>query len=94
MEQTEADAPQDAAAVEAAGQGAAATPESAEASFQVAGDASADELAALTVVLAALGGGESPEPPSRAGGWGGAGTGVRRVPAAGPGAWRASALPR
>ncbi|QRO87911.1 acyl-CoA carboxylase epsilon subunit [Kytococcus sedentarius] len=65
-----------------------------EVAFGVRGPASAEELAALTVVLAALGGGDAPEPRPRVGGWGGAGTGVRRTPASGPGAWQASALPR
>ena len=64
-----------------------------EAAFVVRGDATPDELAALTVVLSALGGGEATTP-APVGGWGGAGTGVRRTPASGPGAWRASALPR
>ncbi|WP_374927792.1 acyl-CoA carboxylase epsilon subunit [Kytococcus sedentarius] len=64
-----------------------------EAAFAVRGDATPDELAALTLVLCALGGGETTTA-APVGGWGGAGTGVRRTPASGPGAWRASALPR
>lgn len=82
-----------ASGVESAGPDAAQEPPG-EAAFAVRGAATPEELAALTVVVSALGGGEAPEPRPRVGGWGGAGTGVRRTPASGPGAWRASALPR
>ena len=81
------------AGVESAGPDAAQEPPG-EAAFAVRGAATPEELAALTVALSALGGGDAPEPRPRVGGWGGAGTGVRRTPASGPGAWQASALPR
>ena len=81
-----------ASGVESAGPDAAQEPPG-EAAFAVRGAATPEELAALTVVLSALGGGEATTP-APVGGWGGAGTGVRRTPASGLGAWRASALPR
>ncbi|WP_144043072.1 acyl-CoA carboxylase subunit epsilon [Kytococcus schroeteri] len=56
-------------------------------------DASAEEVAALTVVFSALGGGEAPAV-ERTNRWGVPGSGVRGAVVAGPGAWRASGLPR
>jgi hypothetical protein len=58
----------------------------------VRGQPSAEELAALVVVLAASGGGAPAAPPPRSL-WASGGR-VRTAPAPGPGAWRASALPR
>lgn len=60
-------------------------------SFEVVGDASAEEMAVLTVVLAALGGGESDAAAAPSvGRWGAPGSGARQALHAGPGAWRAS----
>jgi hypothetical protein len=71
------------------------TPEERRALFRVvSGDPTPEELAALTVVLAAAGsgGGEpAPKPRSR---WGAPAAGIRKPLEVGPGAWRASALPR
>ncbi|SDG57209.1 acyl-CoA carboxylase subunit epsilon [Pseudonocardia oroxyli] len=71
------------------------TPEERRALFRVvSGDPTPEELAALTVVLAAAasGGGEpAPKPRSL---WGHPSAGVRRPLEVGPGAWRASVLPR
>ncbi|MGH3445408.1 MAG: acyl-CoA carboxylase subunit epsilon [Nocardioidaceae bacterium] len=58
--------------------------------FVVDGDASAEEVAALTAVLTAMAASAAPRgqpPPSQ---W----ASPARLLAAGPGAWRASALPR
>ncbi|WP_462418077.1 acyl-CoA carboxylase subunit epsilon [Kytococcus sp. Marseille-QA3725] len=61
----------------------------------VPGGASAEELAALTVVFTALGsGGSEGSGRPATGRWGAPGTGARRTPQPGPGAWRASGLPR
>ncbi len=64
--------------------------------FLVRGDASAEEVAALTVVLqglaAAAAARESPRRTRPE--WSAPARGVRRPLSSGPGAWRASALPR
>ncbi|MCF7553271.1 acyl-CoA carboxylase subunit epsilon [Pseudonocardia sp. WMMC193] len=71
------------------------TPEERRALFRVvSGDPSPEELAALTVVLAAAtSGGEDPAPTPHSL-WGHPAAGVRRPLTVGPGAWRAQALPR
>lgn len=60
----------------------------------VSGDASPEEIAAIVAVLTASTGGHDDEPPSQRSLW----TDSARVPGSritpGPGAWRASALPR
>ncbi len=58
----------------------------------VRGDASPEELAALTALLAAAGSGDSSPPaPSRVrGGWSDPASGVRRTWRQGPGGWRAA----
>ena len=57
-------------------------------------DATPEEVAALVAVFAALGsgGGEAPKRPRPA--WSTPARGVRRTHRHGPGAWRASGLPR
>ena len=57
-------------------------------------DATPEEVAALVAVFSALGsgGGEAPERPRPT--WSNPARGVRRTHRHGPGAWRASALPR
>jgi hypothetical protein len=62
----------------------------------VRGDATPEELAALLAVLSAAGGGDddpdtTPRPRSR---WASRESALRRPLAPGPGAWRASGLPR
>jgi hypothetical protein len=62
----------------------------------VRGDASPEEVAALVAVLSAAGGGDddpdtTPRPRSR---WASRESALRRPLAPGPGAWRASGLPR
>jgi len=71
------------------------TPEERRALFRVvSGDPSPEELAALTVVLAAAAsGGDQPAPAPRSL-WGHPAAGIRRPLTVGPGAWRAHALPR
>lgn len=69
---------------------------SAPADFQVLGDATPDEVAAITAVLQSVAfspSGIKPEPVKRAvtSTWARRGDLVTRAPAAGPGAWRASA---
>ena len=59
----------------------------------VRGDPSAEEVAALVAVLASLGGGEPPAPRARPE-WAAAYRQARAPLGPGPGAWRASALPR
>jgi hypothetical protein len=59
----------------------------------VKGDPSADELAALVAVVASLGG-PAPAPPRRTPEWNAARRLQRVVHRPGPGAWRASSLPR
>ncbi len=56
-------------------------------------DATAEEVAAVVAVLSALGGGAAPAP-RRTPAWSAPARGVRRPLLHGPGAWRASALPR
>jgi hypothetical protein len=57
----------------------------------VRGEPTPDELAAVTVVLTALSR-RDPEPvAASAGGWSDLSLRIRRIPAAGPGAWRNSA---
>ncbi|MDL5160280.1 acyl-CoA carboxylase subunit epsilon [Actinomycetospora termitidis] len=61
----------------------------------VRGDPSPEEVAALTVVLAAAsGGGGEPEDTGPRSVWNERESLVRRPLSPGPGAWRASALPR
>ncbi|MDO5740857.1 MAG: acyl-CoA carboxylase subunit epsilon [Ornithinimicrobium sp.] len=61
----------------------------------VRGNPSAAQLAALTVVLSAAGGGEvSGDGPRRRTLWTAKSRYARPRPAVGPGGWRASALPR
>ncbi|SNC71422.1 Acyl-CoA carboxylase epsilon subunit [Kytococcus aerolatus] len=77
--------------------GGATTPEdpAGEALVSVRGAASAEELAALTAVFTAVGGGGGSAPAvAPAGRWGDPAASARRTPQAGPGAWRASGLPR
>ncbi|GAA4540430.1 acyl-CoA carboxylase subunit epsilon [Pseudonocardia xishanensis] len=71
------------------------TPEERRALFRVvSGDPTPEELAALTVVLAAAAsGGEDPAPQPRSL-WGHPAAGIRKPLQVGPGAWRAHALPR
>jgi hypothetical protein len=59
----------------------------------VRGEASDEELAALMAVLSAASAGEEPAPPARRSEWGSRERSLRRSPAPGPGAWRASAWP-
>ncbi|MQA14007.1 MAG: acyl-CoA carboxylase subunit epsilon [Pseudonocardiaceae bacterium] len=60
----------------------------------VRGDPSDDELAALTAVLAATASQPAPEPPRPRSAWGDPARRLRTPLHPGPGAWRASALPR
>jgi hypothetical protein len=60
----------------------------------VRGDASPEELAALLAVLSAAGGGEEEAVAPRRSEWVSRERGLRRAPAPGRGAWRASAWPR
>ena len=57
------------------------------------GNPSPEQLAALTVVLSAVSGGEPAAPPRRTL-WTARSRFARPRPAVGPGGWRASALPR
>ncbi|TDV36870.1 acyl-CoA carboxylase subunit epsilon [Actinophytocola oryzae] len=59
----------------------------------VRGDPSDEELAALVAVVTTLGAGEEP-PPERPSAWSDRRVQVREPLAHGPGAWRASGLPR
>jgi hypothetical protein len=59
----------------------------------VTGDPSPEELAALVAVLASLGGTDAP-PPRRTPVWNAPRRLVRATHRHGPGAWRASSLPR
>jgi hypothetical protein len=62
----------------------------------IRGDASAEEIAALTAVLAAVSGraAAGPEPrPGRVSGWASRAAMLRRPLSHGPGAWRASGRP-
>lgn len=62
--------------------------------FLVRGDATPEEIAALTVVLQSVAAGSAAPPaPRPRPQWSAPHRAVRRAPAAGPGAWRASALP-
>nr|WP_218849176.1 acyl-CoA carboxylase epsilon subunit [Nocardioides perillae] len=56
-------------------------------------DATPEEVAAIVAVVAALGGGEAPAP-RRTPEWSRPARGLRQPLTPGPGAWRASALPR
>ena len=60
----------------------------------VGADATPEEIAALVAVFSALGqaGQDAPKPPRPA--WSNPARGVRRTHRTGPGAWRASGLPR
>ena len=59
----------------------------------IRGDASAEEIAALVAVLSSLGGAEEPAPRPRPE-WSAPWRRARAPLTAGPGAWRASGLPR
>ncbi|HYJ66084.1 MAG TPA: acyl-CoA carboxylase subunit epsilon [Nocardioidaceae bacterium] len=59
----------------------------------VKGDPTPEELAALVAVIAASRGADA-EPPRRRPVWGHPASAMRREHRAGPGAWRASSLPR
>ena len=61
----------------------------------IRGDASAEEIAALTAVLAAMSGrsAAAPRQPAPAGGWASRAAMLRKPLAHGPGAWRASGRP-
>ncbi|WP_375496764.1 acyl-CoA carboxylase subunit epsilon [uncultured Jatrophihabitans sp.] len=56
----------------------------------VRGDASPEDVAVLTALLAATGGGDEPEPPVLRGGWRDPARQHRRQLHPGPGAWRSS----
>jgi Acyl-CoA carboxylase epsilon subunit len=60
----------------------------------VKGEPTAEELAALVAVVAARRAGGQAPPPRRRPVWGHPAAAVRREHRAGPGAWRASGLPR
>ncbi|GAA4712229.1 acyl-CoA carboxylase subunit epsilon [Pseudonocardia yuanmonensis] len=71
------------------------TPEERRALFRVVkGDPTPEELAALTLVLAAAASGGDEPPPKARDLWSTPADRVRRPLEVGPGAWRASALPR
>ncbi|MCE0766668.1 acyl-CoA carboxylase subunit epsilon [Pseudonocardia kujensis] len=71
------------------------TPEERRALFRVVkGDPTPEELAALTVVLAAAASGGGAAPPKPRDLWSNPADRVRRPLEVGPGAWRASVLPR
>ncbi|WP_433504126.1 acyl-CoA carboxylase subunit epsilon [Pseudonocardia halophobica] len=71
------------------------TPEERRALFRVVkGDPTPEELAALTVVLAAAASGGDTPPPKARDLWSNPADRVRRPLDVGPGAWRASVLPR
>jgi hypothetical protein len=77
------------------GEVAEQTPEERRALFRVvSGDPTPEELAALTVVLAAAASGGDEPPPARRDLWSNPADRVRRPLEVGPGAWRASVLPR
>ncbi len=58
----------------------------------VRGDASAEDVAVLTALLAAAGGDDEPAGPAPRGGWRDPARVLRRPLYPGPGAWRSSAL--
>ncbi len=60
----------------------------------VRGDATPEEIAALVAVLAAASASASPAPPPPRSSWADSSRGLRRTLPHGPGAWRASGLPR
>jgi Acyl-CoA carboxylase epsilon subunit len=60
----------------------------------VKGDPTPEEIAALVAVLARMGSGAAPEPPPRRSEWASHHRRMRSVLNPGPGAWRASVLPR
>ena len=61
----------------------------------VRGDATPEEVAALLAVLSAAAGGDDPAPARRpVSRWASREGALRRPPAPGPGAWRASGWPR
>ncbi|RAY12157.1 acyl-CoA carboxylase subunit epsilon [Actinomadura craniellae] len=60
----------------------------------VRGDPTPEEIAALVAVLTARARAAAGPPPRRTSEWTARSRGVRAPVAAGPGAWRASALPR
>jgi hypothetical protein len=61
--------------------------------IEVLGDATPEQLAALTAVLAAAGGAPEDSPPPRRSAWSDPSRLVRGAVHAAPGGWRASALP-
>jgi len=62
--------------------------------FVVRGDATAEEVAALVAVLQGLAAPAGPPAPRPRAEWSAPHRALRVLPAAGPGAWRSSALPR
>jgi hypothetical protein len=60
----------------------------------VRGDATPEELAALVTVIASLGGGETPAKPKSRSIWADPSRRMRTTLRHGPGAWRASGMPR
>jgi Acyl-CoA carboxylase epsilon subunit len=58
----------------------------------VRGDASPEDVAVLTALLAAAGGGDEPAGPAPRGGWRDPARALRRPLYPGPGAWRSSTL--
>jgi hypothetical protein len=60
----------------------------------IRGDATAEEIAALLAVVAARCGRRSGGPPAPSSAWDDRSNALRTLLAHGPGAWRASALPR
>jgi hypothetical protein len=59
----------------------------------VRGDASPEEIAAVLAVLSSVSGGGAEPAPRHTSQWSSPARAVRRPPAPGPGAWRASAWP-
>ncbi|MEX0428321.1 acyl-CoA carboxylase subunit epsilon [Nocardioides sp. DS6] len=59
----------------------------------VSSHATPEEVAALVAVFSALGSSGAPAPRRPRSTWASPARAVRRIPAAGPGAWRASGLP-
>jgi hypothetical protein len=60
----------------------------------VRGDATPEEVAALVAVIASMSGAASPSKPKARSTWAHPARGLRSVHRHGPGAWRASGLPR
>ena len=60
----------------------------------VRGDPTPEEIAVLTALVAASGGGEEPAPRVRRGGWNDPARGFRQPVTSGPNGWRAALAPR